>query len=507
MATPKKKQIYRSVRVAIRARSLGAALILLGTGLGIASATAAQAKVAADPNNAPASLTSIGDALNAPDHHPVHILYVHGIDQVGAGDSALLRTSVCKKLNLCAAGDWKNAGVEFADKGEFADGAPPPALMYLGSPVWNNQEEWHAAAPFVVHWEIHLRRHAALLILDEINWWPAVLALKCRHIVASEAYLAGPDRNLINVCSEQASQEPDGLGRFFPWIPAEDAEKLAAVQPRGALVNRKLKASLVDWGLSDVLLTTGPMSGILRDGIRQLMAKSAAFDPNAAGGAGAGDAPGSYNWRAQLNSGAKLDQEFVGVTHSLGGYLLFNVLTTENADATDPQLAAAEAQRAAAENSAIEYIFGRMSLVYLLANQLEMLEITNLEEGPANLPAAFNSRGLAAPPPPPPTNPAANFRSLVDHWQDLQTEFQAALDPNDAAARRKLQVVAWSDPSDGLTWRVPRIGNVDVVNLYAQNAPHWFWLFESPSKAHSDYAENKDILRVMFNDTAASAAH
>jgi hypothetical protein len=484
-------------------KAIRTALILLGIG----SAIAAQARVAAESNNALATLTSIGDALNAPDHHPVHILYVHGIDQVGAGDSALLRTSICNKLNLCTPGDWKNAGVEFADKGEFADGAPPPALMYLGSPVWKNQEEWHASAPFVVHWEIHLRRHTAALILDEINWWPAVLALKCRHIVASEAYLAGPDKHLINVCSEKTAQEPDGQGRFFPWITADEAGELAAVRPRGVLVNRKLKASLVDWGLSDVLLTTGPMSGILRDGMRQLMAKSAAFDPNATGAANAGDAQERYNWRAQLNSGVKLDQEFIGVTHSLGGYLLFNVLTTENADAADPQVAAAEAQRVAAENSAMQYIFGRMSLVYLLANQLEMLEITNLEVGPVNLPSAFSSRGLAPPPPPPPINPAANFRSLVDHWQDLQTEFQTALHPNGAAARQKLQVVAWSDPSDGLTWRVPRIGNVNVVNLYMQNAPHWFWLFESPSKAHSDYAENKDILRVMFNDTAASAAH
>jgi hypothetical protein len=483
-------------------KTIRAALILLW----IAGATAAHAKVAADPNNARTTLISIGDALNSPDHHPVHILYVHGIDQMGAGDSALLRTSICTKLHLCDTGDWKNAGVEFADKGEFADGASPPALMYLGTPVWNNPEEWHAAAPFVVHWEVRLRRHPALLILDEINWWPAVLAIKCRRIVASEVYLAGPDRDLIDVCSEKTAQDPDGLGRFFPWINAADAEKLAAVRPRGVLVNRKLKDTLVDWGLSDVLLTTGPMSGILRDGIRQLMAKSAAFDPNATGAAGEGDARGRYNWRAQLNNGANLDQEFIGVTHSLGGYLLFNTLTTENANAADPQLAEAEAQRAAAENSAMQYIFGRMSLVYLMANQLQMLEITNLEEGPARLPGAFTSRGLE-PPPPPPTNPAENFRSLVDRWQDLQTEFQAALHPNDAAARQKLQVVAWSDPSDVLTWRVPRIGNVDVVNLYVQNAPHWFFLFESPSAAHGDYAANKDVLRTMFNDTAAPAVH
>jgi hypothetical protein len=477
------------------------ALILSGLGSG---SVARAAKIAEDSQNSLKSLTSIGDALDAPDHHPVHILYVHGIDQVGAGDSTLLRNSICVKLNLCAISDWKNAGVEFADKGEFADGAQQPALLYMGTPIWNNAAEWHASAPFVVHWVVHLRNHSSVLVLDEINWWPAVLALKCRRIVAPETYLAGPALNLLRVCSQQSSQVPDGWGRFFPWIPPDQAEKLAAIRPRGVLVNRSIKANLIDWGLSDVLLTTGPMSGILRDGMRQLMAKSAAFDPNAAALPNLGDARGRYNWRAQLQHGAVLDQEFIGVTHSLGGYLLFNTLNDEKIDAAAPDLSAAEAQRKAAEDSAMQYIFGRMSLYYFFANQLELLEVTNLETGPATPAGGMQSRGLA---PPPPTSPAANFKSLVSRWQQFQEDFQAAIHPNDQAAREKIQLVAWSDPSDGLTWRVPKIGDVDVVNLYVQNAKHWFWLFESPTKAHGNYAGNKDILRAMFLSTAHASSH
>jgi hypothetical protein len=469
-------------------------------------AVAAQAKVAPEAKDALKALSSIGDALDAPDHHPVHILYVHGIAQVGAGDSSLLRTSICRKLNLCEPGDWRNAGVEFADRGEFADGVQPPELDYIGNPVWRSPEEWHASAPFVVHWTVHLRNHPSVLVLDEINWWPVILSLKCRQIVAAEVRLSGPDRYLIQVCSQKSAQEPDGSGRFFPWIDADEASRLEAVRPRGVLVNRTLKGSLVDWGLSDVLLATGPMGGILRDGIRQLMAKSAAFDPDLSTGANPAAASGRYDWRAQLQRPPALDREFIGVTHSLGGYLLFNALDTGTANSADPRLAAAESQRLAAENSAVQYIFGRMSLIYLFANQLQELEIANLEEAPSTLPSQLKSRGLE-PLPPPPTNPAANFRSLVNHWQELQADFQAALHPNDEAARQKLQLVAWSDPSDVLTWRVPRIGNVDVVNLYVQNARHWFWLFESPNAAHGDYAENKSILHVMFDNTKPAAAH
>jgi len=486
-------------------RAFRTSFILFGISCGIA----AQAKAVADPKDALKSLVSIGDALNAPDHHPVHILYLHGIGQVGDGDSALLRTSICNRLNLCAVGDWKNAGIEFADRGEFADGAPPPALDYLGAPVWNNADEWHASAPFVVHWVVHLHGHQSPLILDEINWWPALMSLKCRRIVAAEPYMAGPDRYLLQVCSEQSAQEPDGSGRFFTWIAPDAAQKLAAIRPRGALLNRKLKDSLIDWGLSDVLLTTGPMGGILRDGIRQLMAKSAAFDPHGSSGSNPGAARERYNWRAQLQLGATqtpaLDQEFIGVTHSLGAYLLFNTLTPEKAGAFAPAVSAVEAQRIAAEDSAMQYIFGRMSLYYLLANQLQMLEITNLETPQSNPTAQIKSRGLE-PPPPPPTNPAANFRSLVTRWQQLQASFQTALHPGDESAREKIQVVAWNDPSDALTWRVPRIGNVDVVNLYVQNARHWLWLFESPTAAHSNYAANKAVLRAMFGDTKSASA-
>jgi hypothetical protein len=32
---------------------------------------------------------------------PIHILYVHGINQIGAGDSLLLRNGICKYLGEC----------------------------------------------------------------------------------------------------------------------------------------------------------------------------------------------------------------------------------------------------------------------------------------------------------------------------------------------------------------------------------------------------------------------
>ncbi|MGD1107373.1 MAG: hypothetical protein ABR865_10025 [Terracidiphilus sp.] len=472
-------------------------LILAAAG----GAALARAKVVEDASGSLKNLTSIADALDSADRHPVHILYVHGIDQVGAGDSGKLRDSICTELKLCAVSDWKNEGTEYADKGEFASTVQPPMLAYLGSPVWNSPEEWNAAAPFVVHWVVHLRRHPAVLVVDEINWWPLVLALKCRRVIAIEAHLSGPDKYLLQVCSDRSAQDPDGNGRFYPWITADDAAKLEKIRPRGVLVNRELKAGLVDWGLADVLMAVGPLGGILRDGLRQLMAKSAAFDPNEVGANPSGSGGiGKYDWRSHLSRDNALDQEFIGVTHSLGSYLLFNTLNPEFANVPGESLSPADTARKTAEENAMRYIFERTSLVYFFANQLEMLEITNLESAPDSSTTAMKSRGLA-PAPMVPTSPAANFRTLVNRWKDYQTNFEAVLHPSDEASREKVQVVAWSDPSDVITYRVPRIGDVEVVNLYVKNATRWFGVFESPTKAHGDYAKNVDVLRVMFGET------
>ena len=469
--------------------------------------TFARAKVVEDTSGSLKTLTSVADALDSADGHPVHVLYVHGIDEVGAGDSKMLRDSICTELKLCAVSDWKNAGTEYADKGEFSSAVEPPTLAYLGTPVWNSPDEWHAAAPFVVHWVVHLRGHSAVLVVDEINWWPLVLSLKCRRVIAAEAHLSGPDKYLLQVCSDRSAQDPDGRGRFYPWITADDAAKLEKIKPRGVVINRELKAGLVDWGLSDVLMAVGPLGGILRDGVRQLMAKSAAFDLNASqvDPSGAGGI-GKYDWKSHLSQDNVLDQEFIGVTHSLGSYLLFNTLNPEFSSTSDENLSPADAARKTAEENAIRYIFERSSLMYFFANQLEMLEITNLESAPQSTESAVKSRGLA-PAPMVPTSPAENFRSLVNRWKGYQTNFQAVLHPSDETSREKVQVVAWSDPSDVITYRVPRIGDVEVVNLYVKNATRWFGLIESPSKAHSGYAKNIDVLRVMFRETKPPLKH
>ncbi len=466
----------------------------------------ALAEVNENGNVSPQTLTSIGDALGSPNKHPVHIIYIHGIDAIGADDSAVFRESICTKLKLCSPSDWQNAGTEYADKGEFADGTQPPPLTYLGRPVWNaGTKEWYSSAPFVVHWVVHLKGYAPALVVDEINWWPLALSLKCRQIVAGEAELAGPNINLLGVCSESEKQDPGGLGRFFPWLSEADAKELAAKPARAVLLNRIIKNGFLDWGLSDTFLGVGPLGNIIRDGLRQLLTKSAAFDPNGTGVAAAANRTRAiYDWEAQFNAGktsaAAMDQEFIAVTHSMGSYFLFNTLNLESSPApaasTSPaaQVGLNEESR---EDRAMEYIFSRTSLIYFFANQISLLELTDLEEKVGPAPAADQANIVEHA-----SSAAASPRQQLDRnvskWAEYQSQFQLSLHPTDSAAREKVQIVAWSDPSDALTWRVPKIGGIEIVNLYVQNAAHLLWLVESPTGAHHNYAKNIHVLRVMF---------
>ena len=69
-----------------------------------------------------------------------------------------------------------------------------------------------------------------------------------------------------------------------------------------------------------------------------------------------------------------------------------------------------------------------------------------------------------------------------------------------AAQKTVPQIVAWSDPSDLLTWSVPPLDpKIAVVkNLTIKNAHHWFWLIESPTKAHTRYDQNKRVIETML---------
>ena len=140
-------------------RNLTGFLLVLAA---VGGASQARAKVARDVSGSLKTIISISGALDSPDRHPVHILYVHGISQVGAGDSAALRIPSALCSNCATSPTGKMRGLSTPTRASSL-----LALIRPRSPTWEARcgtttDEWQAAAPFVVHWVVHLRRHPAV---------------------------------------------------------------------------------------------------------------------------------------------------------------------------------------------------------------------------------------------------------------------------------------------------------------------------------------------------------
>jgi hypothetical protein len=435
---------------------------------------------------------SIGDSLRRSGDAPLHILYLHGIGATGAGDSLLIRQSICAYLKDCTSAAGDSHGREYADQGEFALNAQPPTLTYMGSAIWKSQQEWSASAPFVDHYVL-TRKTGKTILVDEINWWPVVFPLKCRNILPEEVKLAGTDGNYLNLCATLA---PDigivGRYDYYPWIAMGTATTLESEPSKAVVLNRKLKIDLMDWGFSEALLSVGPVHELLIEGIRQVMMKSVAAsgDQAKALSAGAGF------------TGAK-DSEYMVISHSLGSFLVFSALNSENGSTI------ALSGDAANRSRTFGYVLAHLEQAYFFANQVPLLELAQL--GPGSSGAAH---GAMAPLPGTEVEQASeaqagstvssSFAADLANWTAKRATFQNAPGPFRHASARTQQIVAWSDPNDLLSWELPDIQGINIVNLHPKNSIRWLWLFENPLAAHDNYAKNKDVIRALLKPKQAA---
>ena len=60
------------------------------------------------------------------------------------------------------------------------------------------------------------------------------------------------------------------------------------------------------------------------------------------------------------------------------------------------------------------------------------------------------------------------------------------------------QIIAFSDPSDALTFRVPPIDGVTVVNVYDRNGIDLLHLGADPVAAHTGHSSNPHVLDLML---------
>lgn len=215
---------------------------------------------------------------------------------------------------------------------------------------------------------------------------------------------------------------------------------------RRASLNKDLKQTLINRCLVDAVVYAGPNGDRIRDWVKAQVCEglSGIVRSGKCRIAETGPAPRT-----------------VLVAESLGSKLLFDALRSIWEES-------GRSVRTAEQLASIQSVF-------LLANQIPLLDAA---DRPATGPKAAASGEL-------------DFLSvLVDVRAQVPKAFARTLP--------ELQVIAFSDPNDLLSYRLSGKGlqfaGVSVINVIVSNAPTYLGLFEMPDAAHCGYKWNRNVV-------------
>ncbi|HLZ81923.1 MAG TPA: hypothetical protein VKQ54_00045 [Caulobacteraceae bacterium] len=456
------------------------------------SAASARADMPSEPSVATAR--TINDVL---DRHPkddVHMVLTHGMRTADRNTWRDFRGEICGHLKAPHRCVSAAPPVRVSDQLDL--GPWPKGAYFLSDQIWTSEETWRGSRPFIDHYAIPLEDGRRLL-LHELNWWPLVLAMKCQFMVPNDTELVGPNADNINNCTA----DPDNMR--FGWYSADRAKALLGAHPMSGgapWLNRGLKTDILDWGLSDAVLSLGTMKTLLREAIR------CSFDdiltpaqriPRGAGGLGEFACETAAPQPADIGLA---NDNFIIASHSLGAFLLLDTFAAAAGDAayyheagscaaaasrsTRPLSAPLEPEATARRNArsaqSLCLALEASGDLYFLANQFSLIELgraQGIDEPRETSSRTGPSRGPSQ---------GSSFLDALTLW----SESGRALVPR--------QIVAFSDPGDVLTFKLPQVGQAKIYNAYPKNASRWLGVFENPQPAHLGYFTNKDVLRAMF---------
>ena len=175
------------------------------------------------------------------------------------------------------------------------------------------------------------------------------------------------------------------------------------------------------------------------------------------------------------------------ITHSLGGYMIMDAIQNELRGRCE-----ANGDRVAATRTPAEKVLANTPVVYMMANQLALLDLSTLRRDP-------NA--------PPPLRAAAGEK-ITNDFAKCWAAARARSAAREGRTAPVSQVVAFSDPNDILSWRLeprnlqfPRAdwGKVAVTNVFMSNgefsAPG---LFSDPVNAHVGYFVNPTVMDMLI---------
>lgn len=239
-----------------------------------------------------------------------------------------------------------------------------------------------------------------------------------------------------------------------------------ALFPDRATLNDAVKSTVMNLCLVDAVVYSGSNGDDLRDRMREEVCVAL----------GGTLLPGNL-----CDTTAAEPIRLAIVAESLGSKLAFDAARFLWKKLNEPSADA----KVAAMRASFEQQLGRTAAIYLISNQIPLLDPANPIGGTA--PAGSTADG-------------ASESSLGDF---LEIVTQSRMEVMGAAAQaRGLPVIAFTDPNDLLSYRLmPQVLHVDgtlLVNMLVSNGPAYFDYVERPDDAHCGYAYNPYVLGALI---------
>jgi hypothetical protein len=391
-----------------------------------------------------ANTRSLGDLVAKDDS--LHVIFVHGMRSEGPGNSKEFRDALLSR--------YPNGKESKPVRTHIGLGEMPIARVGTRQ-VWHNETEWLASRPFLDRYTLTLGKKA--IIVDEINWWPLLFPIKCRMLLVPEHNLSGNDRRHLELCAR-------GDKGYYPWITPTQLDDLLAKRPRsggGAWANRWGKREIMNWGLSDAVIALGPLKTYLIEAMDKAFAL------------------------AEAEALAIAAEDRIVVSESLGSFVVLDAYR---------------------KPGGVQRYLDRTDHLYFFANQFALLELGRIELerpkaggpdfGPALAPETIGA----------PATPLEGLQQWAKRPGPSFVPETGTVGGPPGSESSPRQIVAFNDPSDLLTYDVPCMEDVAVVNLYVRNAAKWLGLFADPLKAHTGHAGNKAIWKVMLRRSNSEPA-
>ena len=244
---------------------------------------------------------------------------------------------------------------------------------------------------------------------------------------------------------------------------APGSDRATSFPYRRATMNGALKTNLINDCLSDAVVYAGQHGDPIRAAMKLAVCREL-------GGTPVAGQPCDF-------TSTELDRPIAVITESLGSKILFDAA----------RAIYEEVGQAAGARAAMTQRFASVQMIYLMANQIPLLDIAS------PLPTQLEADAQEG---------DATHSSSLGHMIGVMHGARTAMPPERLAAMATPTVVAFTDPNDLLSYRlIPSVFDLSararLINVIGSNETTWFGFLERPDTAHCGYTWHRTVIGLI----------